>query len=91
MRTLAHSARSDIERLWDTFSTWGPKTVFGCAHEGPHEEFLTDYVSDDKKLPVSPHFHHGLNAGLLLMSLERLREPGVLREYWDEVELTMCV
>lgn len=87
---LAHSYRhivcSDIERLWRTFDDWGPDAVFGCAPDSPHPAFHTDYVSDSRALPVAPQFPRGLNAGVLLVSMDRLRSPGVLREYWSEVE-----
>ena len=51
---------------------------------------VTAYRDGHKALPVAPMFAPGgLNAGVLLISLERLRSPGMLQEYWDEVELVV--
>lgn len=84
--------RSDLERLWDVFATWGDQSpsassapIFGCAAEGPHPAFPTDYANDRSTLPVSPQFPTGLNSGVLLVSLTALRGPGILRAYWDAV------
>jgi len=82
---------SDIERLWDSFSFFEPTSVFGCAPEAVHgKSIVTTYRDDSKTLPVAPLFAPGgLNTGVLLISLERLHSPGMLQEYWDEVELVV--
>jgi hypothetical protein len=77
----------DLEQLWETFDTWAEGVWFSVGSGSPKKDFLLDEMNQDKHLHRSPEFAvGGMNAGVLLISLERMRsEPGGLADYWNEV------
>jgi lipopolysaccharide biosynthesis glycosyltransferase len=77
----------DLTELYDSARHWLPAQIIGAAPEGPHDFQPTHYtgMSPAEKRPTAAVFPGGLNSGVLLMQVGKLRELTTLRAYWSAV------
>lgn len=75
-------AVGDVRRLWAEFETHAPETVFGAAWEANGVSGRSWYQETDRGFPHPAPW--GVNAGVLLIHLGRMRALGRGPPIWDK-------
>lgn len=65
-------AVSDLSELWETFAKFTSKQMFACAQE--REVWSKKNWYDKRSLVYPFHEPYGINSGVILMNLTRMRE-----------------